>query len=155
MSGNMDHTKMGTTGGADHAFLEKMVDHHEGLILLAGRAGKRGMQSITPDAKKLHTKQQSEQQKMTAMLSAHSGTSAEPKLMPKHKMMSDSLERQSGKAYERGFYQDVIAHHKEGIAMIDSFLPRLSDDSVRTMAEKMRSDQEKEIGEFSKKAGTS
>ena len=75
--------------------------------------------------------------------------------MPKHKMMSDSLERQSGKAYERGFYQDVIAHHKEGIAMIDSFLPRLTDDSVRAMAEKMRSDQEKEIGEFSKKAGTS
>jgi hypothetical protein len=26
---------------------------------------------------------------------------------------------------------------------------------VRTMAEKMRSDQEREIGEFSKKAGTS
>jgi uncharacterized protein (DUF305 family) len=152
-SHNAGHSEM--SADANHAFLEKMVDHHEGLILLAGRAERRGMQSITPDAKKLHTKQQAEQQKMAQMMSAHSGTSAEPTLMPRHKMMSDSLERQSGKAYERGFYQDVIAHHKEGIAMIDSFLPRLTDDSVRTMAEKMRTDQEKEIAEFSKKAGTS
>lgn len=135
--------------------LEKMVNHHEGLILLAGRAQKRGVRSVATDAQKLHTKQQTEQQKMIQMLSGHSGTSVKPSLMPKHKQMSDSLERQSGKAYERGFYQDVMAHHKEGIAMVDSFLPRLSDDSVRTMAEKMRSDQEKEIEEFSRKAGTS
>ena len=155
MTSGMDHTQMdAAAGGADHEFLDKMVNHHEGLILLAGRAENKSG-PFRADAKKLHAKQETEQQKMLKMLSGPSGKSVEPMIMPKHKMMSDSLERQNGKAYERGFYQDVIAHHKEGIAMIDSFLPRLTDDSVRTMAEKMRSDQEKEIQEFSKKTGTS
>jgi hypothetical protein len=38
--------------------------------------------------------------------------------------------------------------------MIDSFLPQLTDDSVRVMAEKMKAEQAKEIQEFSAKAGS-
>lgn len=153
-SQDAEHMTGGAMGDSDHAFLDKMVNHHEGLIFLASRAQKHDIGEVDTDARKLHMKQRTEQQKMMQMLSGHGGEAVKPQLMPKHKAMSDSLERQTGKAYERGFYHDVIAHHQEGMAMIDSFLPRLSDDSIRAMAQKMRSDQAKEIEEFKAKASS-
>jgi uncharacterized protein (DUF305 family) len=53
---------------------------------------------------------------------------------------------------DRVFYQQVIAHHREGIGMTDRMLPQLSG-MTRDMAQKARTDQQREIAEFEKKAG--
>ena len=87
MSAGMDHTKMAAAGGADHEFLDKMVNHHEGLILLAGRAVNKGG-PFRADAEKLHAKQETEQQTMMQILSGDSGESVDPTVMPKHKAMT-------------------------------------------------------------------
>lgn len=52
----------------------------------------------------------------------------------------------------RAFYEETIAHHREGIDMSRKMLPHLTG-GVKAMAEKMIADQEKEIAEFEKKAG--
>jgi uncharacterized protein (DUF305 family) len=65
--------------------------------------------------------------------------------------MNDSLQAKSGVEYDRAFYGDVIQHHREGLKMIDDFMPRLTKPDVKQMAEKMKADQQKEIAEFEKK----
>ena len=148
-------TSTRSSADADQEFLRKMSTHHEGLILLAGRAMKRGSGTVRTDAQRLHEKQRREQGHMVQMLRQQLQDTIDLTVMPKHEAMSDSLEQQKGDEYGHGFYQDVIAHHREGIAMIDSFAPRLQNDSVRATATMMRADQEREIPEFTKKAGHS
>lgn len=76
-------------------------------------------------------------------------------ITPKHQAIADSLQREKGDQYRHQCYQDVIAHQWEGIAIIDSLLLRLHSDSLWKVASTMRADQEREIDEFSRKAGAS
>jgi uncharacterized protein (DUF305 family) len=137
---------------ADHEFLRMMSDHHAGLVQMASAAMSRASQPETQaDAHKLHTKQEEEQKRMVAMIQTSYGESLTPMVMPKHQAMNDSLQAKSGPDYDRTFYGDVIAHHREGIAMTDQFMSRLTKPEVKQMAEKMKSDQQKEIAEFERK----
>lgn len=134
-------------------FLTRMVDHHEGLIEMASQAMKMAaMDETRRDAQSLHDKQKTEQDSMIAMLKNSYQKTHQPMIMPRHQAMIDSLSHKNGHAYDAAFYQDVIAHHKEGIAMTDDFLARLSDPKVRAMAEKGNAEQRKQITEFEKKA---
>lgn len=137
----------------DQEFLRHMVDHHEGLIQMATAAMTKATQSATQgDAHNLHTKQADEQKKMIADLQRTYGDSVTPMVMPQHKAMNDSLQALSGQEYDRAFYRNVVAHHREGIKMTDDMLPRLTKPEIRQMAEKMKADQQKEIAAFERKA---
>lgn len=141
-----------TADSADQVFLTRMTDHHEGLVLLTDRTLERpDPMRVTPDARALHDKQDAEQEKMLGMLDQQFKVSHRPVAMPKHKAMSDSLEQLNGEAYNRKFYEDVIVHHREGIATIDSVLPRLRTAEVKTMAQRMKAEQQKDIREFTGK----
>ena len=137
---------------ANHEFLRKMSDHHEGLIAMASPAmTKASRQTTQGDAHKVHTKQEEEQQKMVAMIQSSFGEAYAPKIMPKHQAMNDSLQAKSGAAYDSTFYADVVAHHQEGIQMMDQYLPQLTNAELRQMVEKMRTEQTREIQEFQRK----
>ena len=84
---------------------------------------------------------------MLAMLSQQYGDSITPMTMPNNQSMLNSLLQTSGTEFDRTFYRHVIAHHREGIQMIDQHLPHLTGE-VRQMAERMRADQQREIREF-------
>ena len=152
-----DSTMMGSTQhaqprDADHEFLMMMSSHHEGLIQMATAAHeKASAQQTREDAGKLHTKQRSEQDSMVSMIQRDYQMSHQPMVMPKNRAQADSLAALSGPEYDRAFYRMVIAHHREGIGMIDQFLPRFTKPSVRSMAEMMRRDQQREIDEFQAK----
>lgn len=66
---------------------------------------------------------------------------------------ADSLRRLAGARAGHAFYDVTIAHHREGIAMIDDYAARLSP-SVRAMASKMKTDQLAEIAISSRKRVT-
>ena len=137
-----------TTAGADQEFLRMMTDHHQGLIAMAQQAMERGTtEQVKTDAHQLHQKQDSEQKEMLAMLQRDFGVSHQPSIMPSNQAMADSLSRKSGADYDMTFHMNVIAHHREGIAMIDRFLPQLTNPQLRQMAERMRADQQKDIQE--------
>lgn len=139
---------------ADAQFLKSMVDHHEGLIVMATAAMTKASKPTTQqDAHMLHTEQTAGRDSMIATLRADFNETKVPMVMEKNRAQNDSLQKLSGAQYDRTFYRLVIDHHREGIAMIDSMSPRFTKDMVRSMAQKMKSDQEKEIAEFQKKAG--
>lgn len=139
---------------ADAQFLKSMVDHHEGFVVMATAVMTKASKAATQqDAHMLHTKQAAERDSMVVMLRADYGASKTPTVTEKNRAQNDSLQKLSGAQYDRTFYRLVIDHHRAGIAMIDSVSPRLTKDRVRAMAQKMKSDQEKEIADFQKKAG--
>lgn len=153
----MDHSNMPGMNrpapkDADQEFLRMMSDHHEGLVQMGSAAMTKASKPETQaDAHKLHTKQQEEQQKMLGMLKTSYGDSITPMVVPSNKAMNDSLAAKSGVEYDRTFYGNVVKHHQEGVKMVDDFLPRLTKPDVKQMAEKMKTDQQKEIAEMEKK----
>ena len=143
----------GQTAGqvnADQEFLQKMSDHHEGLILMVHKTlAHKGPLAVTDEAKKLDQEQDDELDRMkNALRGEFNVASYTPKAMPEHQAMADSLGKLSGAAYDRQFREDVIKHHQEAIAMIDSYMPRLTHADVKTMAERMRATQMREINMF-------
>ena len=153
----MDHSQMsgmdrGAARDADHEFLRMMSAHHRGLIVMMAAATDRAASATAKaDAKALHDKQRQERDSMISMISAAYSDTITPMVMPSGKEMNDSLQQKSGAAYDRDMYRHIVMHHQEGIKMIDDFLPRLTRANVRQMAEKMRSDQQREIQEFQRK----
>ena len=164
MSGNMtgmtsmpaeDRPHMRMTGNADQDFLRMMSDHHRGLIAmshLSTEGDKKGSAQAQADAKKLDTKQDAELDSMTTMLEQQFKDKYEPMIMPSNQAMVDQLKSQSGAAYDRTFYQNVVKHHQQAIKMIDEFSPKLQNAQIKRMAERMKEDQQREIREFEQKA---
>jgi uncharacterized protein (DUF305 family) len=154
----MDHSAMANMNrtpakDADDEFLRMMSDHHEGLIQMASEAMTKASNSTAQgDAHRLHTKQADEQKKMLGMAESMYGDKVTPMVMPSNKAMMDSLQAKTGAEYDRAFYRNVIAHHQEGIKMVDDMMPKLAKPEIKQMAERMKSDQQKEIAEFEKKS---
>jgi uncharacterized protein (DUF305 family) len=140
---------------AEHEFLRKMIDHHEGLVQMATAAMTKASNSSTQgDAHNLHTKQADEQKKMIADVQAQYGETVTPMVMPQHKAMADSLAAKTGADYDRTFYRIVVQHHQEGVQMVNDMAPRFTKADVKSMAEKMRTEQQREITQFQRKAGS-
>lgn len=139
---------------ADQEFLRMMADHHDGLVQMATAAMTKASRPATQgDAHSLHTRQAAERDSMVGILRSAYGDSHAPTVTAKHRAQNDSLQAMSGAQYDRTFYRMIVDHHREAVVMIDSMLPRLARPDVKRMAEKMRSDQQKEIGDFQGKAG--
>ena len=148
----MDHGSMAMTGDADHDFLRMMSDHHKGLIVMAHMTkDRKGGGSAAADARKLDAAQDKELEHMVTMLEKDFKDPYAPKVMPAHQAMADELKAKTGKDYDRTFYNDVIAHHREAITMVDDYLPKAKNAMLKQMAEKMKTDQTREIGAFEKK----
>lgn len=142
------------TGDPDHDFLRMMSDHHKGLIAMVHPTidSKENL-AVKGDASKLDKKQDTEIEKMIAILDKQYKDPYTPKLMADHQRMVDELKGKSGADYSRTFLRNVIEHHQQAIKMIDDYLPQAKNAEVKNMAVKMKSDQTKEIAEFQKKLG--
>jgi uncharacterized protein (DUF305 family) len=142
-----------TASTPDREFLTKMTDHHEGMVQMAEAAMNKASKPATQgDAHNLHTKQAAERDSMKAMLASAFNDHHQPTVMTENKAMMDSVDAKSGAAYDREFYAQTIKHHQEGIRMIDQYLPQLTDAKLKAMAEKMKTDQQKEIAQFEPKS---
>jgi uncharacterized protein (DUF305 family) len=134
---------------ADHEFLRMMSDHHEGLVVMGQDAMSRAADdSVRNAAHMLHTKQAAGRDTMVMMISQTYNEQYTPKMMPKNQAQADTLRQRQGGEIDRYFLQTTIAHHEEGIAMIDRFMQRFTKPDVRAMAERMRGEQQREIAEL-------
>ena len=140
------------TGDPDRDFLRMMSDHHKGLILLAHMTKDRKEGgSAVGDAEKLDAAQDKEIDQMQTMLEKDFKDPYAPKVSPENQAMADELKTKTGKEYDRTFYQDIIKHHQGALKMVDEYLPKSKNATIKQMAEKMKADQTKEIAEFQKK----
>ena len=157
----MDHSTMagmasmgGATGNPDRDFLRMMSDHHKGMIAMAHLTieEKKGSAVARADAEKLDNTQDAELDSMVTKLEQQFKDPYAPGISPDNQTMVDQLKAQSGAAYDRLFYQQVVRHHQQAIAMIDHHLPLMKDAPIKAMAERMKRDQSREIEEFQRKA---
>lgn len=149
-----EHATMSRPAARDsnQAFLRMMVDHHQGLIAVVDTATPKIDGTARADAQKVGAKQETEQQRMQRMLSSQHQDSITPAIMTSNEAMIRAVASAPQNDASRAFYEQTIAHHREGIEMSRRMLPHLTGE-VKQMAEKMIADQEKEIAEFEKKAG--
>ena len=157
MSG-MDHSGMTMNRSAprdsNQSFLRMMSDHHQGLIVMSDTAmGKLGA-TAKADAQRLRSDQKAEQERMVQMLSAQYSDSLMPMVMPSNQQMIQAVAQAGSGDADRVYYQQVIAHHREGVQMAEKMLPQLTGEP-KQMATKSIEKQRKEIAEFEKKAGAS
>ena len=151
--GNMQMSGMANmTGDPDRDFLRMMSDHHKGLIAIVHPTlDKKENLAVKGDASKMDKKQDTEIEKMITMLDQQYKDAYTPSVMPDNQRMVDELNGKSGVDYSRTFLKNVIAHHRQAVKMIDEYLPKAKNPQVKSMAEKMKSDQTKEIAELQKK----
>jgi uncharacterized protein (DUF305 family) len=156
MAGMTDstHSMAGMTGNADQDFLRMMSDHHKGMIAMAQLAteDKRAATIVRADGRKLEAKQDTELKSMVTRLEQQFKDPYAPKIMPSNQAMLDGLSAKSGADFGRTFYQNVVKHHQEAIVMIEEFLPKMKDATIKALAERMKQDQSREIAEFQQKA---
>ncbi|HVS60943.1 MAG TPA: DUF305 domain-containing protein [Gemmatimonadaceae bacterium] len=152
-TGNMQMSGMANmTGDPDRDFLRMMSDHHKGLIAMVHPTlDKKENLAVKGDASKMDKKQDAEIEKMITMLDQQYKDAYTPSVMPDNQRMVDELNGKSGADYSRTFLKNVIAHHQQAVKMIDDYLPKAKNPQVKSMAEKMKSDQTKEIAELQKK----
>ena len=135
------------TGNADRDFLRMMADHHKGMLLMTDRAQAKGT-TVRDEAMRMAKEQSGEIDRMTSILRAAYSDSYDPKAMATAKTMASELDSLAGTAFDKGFLQRTIMHHRAAIKMIEEYLPRAKRSDVRAMAERMKAAQEKEIREF-------
>ncbi|HKH93161.1 MAG TPA: DUF305 domain-containing protein [Gemmatimonadaceae bacterium] len=137
---------------SNQSFLRMMSDHHQGLVAMSDTAmGKLGA-AARADAQKLRTDQKKEQDHMLQMLRSDYKDSVTPMILPSNQTMISTVAQAGSGDADRVYYQQVIAHHREGVQMIDQMLPHLTGMS-KDMASTSRTKQQREIAEFEKKAG--
>jgi uncharacterized protein (DUF305 family) len=153
-----------STAGMQHAaardpnqeFARMMVDHHQGMIVMAQQAMERGStEALKTEAHGMHQKQETEQKELLALLQREYQDTHQPTVTPSNRAMADSLSAKQGADYDMAFRMHTIAHHREGIGMIDQFLPRLTRPELRTMAERMKADQSADIQKLEREMGHS
>lgn len=147
----MDHSAMTSTPAkdADQEFVRMMVDHHQGMIVLADSALARNPSAqVRTDAREMRQKQLAEQKKMIDMLKRDYAEDKMPMVMASNARMISDVSSKTGADLDRTFRSNVIAHHEEALKMVRDFEPRFTKPAVRTMATKMKADQTKEIAKL-------
>ncbi len=147
----MDRSAMTSTPAkdADQEFVRMMVDHHQGMIVLADTALARNPSAqVRTDAREMRQKQLAEQKKMIDMLKRDYAEDKMPMVMASNARMISDVSSKTGADLDRTFRSNVIAHHEEALKMVRDFEPRFTKPAVRTMATKMKADQTKEIAKL-------
>lgn len=148
MGAGATHDMANMTGDPDRDFLRMMSDHHKGLIVMARMTKDRKEGTSVADARKLDAVQDAELNRMVTILEKDFKDSYAPRVMAEHQAMADVLKAKTGKEYDRTFYQNIIEHHAQAVKMVDEYLPKAKNTTIRQMAEKMRADQTQEMADF-------
>ena len=150
----MDHSRMeGMPGNPDQMFLHMMSDHHKGMIAMVHPAmeHKSSSAGVRADARKMDAAQDAELAMMSRMLKKDFGDMYKPTVQSGNQMMMDAMMKEKGNAYDHMFYTNTIAHHRQALTMIDEYSPKLTRSDLKAMAQKMKTDQTREIAEFERK----
>ena len=134
---------------ANQEFLRAMGDQAEGMIAIASDAITGAARPATQnDAQSMATREEADQKELAGLLRESYDEEFVPAVKPEHSAMLAELKASAGDAYDRAFYRHSIAQQREAIALIDASLPRLTDTSVRQVAERMRGELQRELEQY-------
>lgn len=142
----------------DHRFIDMMIPHHEGAIMMAKDAQQK---TNRPELKKLAqsiiTGQQTEIDQMNEWRAKWYGASTQKGMANRDEMMqhmsamSDGMVRNLGQRdadYEHRFIDMMVPHHEGAIRMAEDALSKATHPEIKNLAQNIIGAQKKEIAEM-------
>jgi hypothetical protein len=150
-------TSADTTGIPDLDLLRRLVDHHQGVIVLSRAVLARTDASAQArdEARALVSARTVDIDSMETILERALREHHTPTLVLKQQAMNDTVLAATGPALDRKFRESMIARDREAIAMMDEYAPRLLHSGLKRMVQRMRQDETREIADLQQKIGTS
>ena len=141
------------TGDFDIDFANMMIVHHQGALDMALVEVEKGSdEKMKAMASAIIAKQEIEQQELRDFVKNYKpsgmkhGEGALEKSM--NEMMSRSGKKTMSGNVDKDFATMMASHHSQGVAMAKMELKHGMDKSLKKMAQKMITDQQREISEF-------
>ena len=153
MQSNMDQMKgLASTGNPDNDFASMMKVHHMGALEMAQLQMAKGTDTqLKQMAQKMIEAQQSEIAELNTFLSGHSAHGGGDAFHKEaiSKMNNMKMDMDHSGSIDRQFAQMMVPHHQGAIDMSRSYLKLgAHEEKLKTMANKIIADQEKEIREL-------
>lgn len=153
MNKNMQEMKaMQSTGNPDNDFAAMMKTHHMGALEMAQAEVAQGTDAeMKAMAQKMIDAQQKEIAELNTFLSGHNahggGDAFHKEVMAQ--MSSMKMDMDHSGSFDKQFVQMMIPHHQGAIDMSKAYIKSgAHEDKLKTMANKIIADQQKEIGEL-------
>lgn len=155
--GGMDHSMQSSPNAAkapyDLQFLDTMIEHHKGAVMMAGPATVKAMH---PEIKSLATDMISSQQGEIAQMKVWRDkwfAGAAPAVNMEMPGMTDSMKGMdmkiltvvSGNDFDLSFIKQMVPHHEGAVTMANDALQRSSKPEIKTLAAAIIKAQESEI----------
>lgn len=144
--------------GADRAFAQLMVPHHESAVEMAELAAQRGqsafVRELAADVVRSQTREIATLRAEDRAL-AQDGIAAGDLGVPEDEMGMDHDvgTLRSAEPFDEAFLQMMIPHHEGAITMAEAELERGGDPELRTLAEQIIETQEREIEAMRERTG--
>jgi hypothetical protein len=130
----------------DRRFLERLLDHYQGLDFIATRIMRSSSaRAAKHQAWRYDTRENPDKRHVAELLRLRYRERYIPTTPPHFKHLADSLAALPHDEQLRGLVRALAEHHREDVAEIDSVLPMLRDPVVRRLAEGLRQGQSREL----------
>ncbi|MEB3222891.1 MAG: DUF305 domain-containing protein [Candidatus Sericytochromatia bacterium] len=129
---------------ADQAFIDGMVPHHEGAVMMANEAlAKATREELRAFARQVRIDQGAEVAQMKAWRLAWFGSSRTPPMDHSTHQVAGS-----GAAYDAAWCTAMVVHHEGALTMSADALKAATRPEVRELAQRIIAAQEREIGQL-------
>ncbi|QMU26538.1 DUF305 domain-containing protein (plasmid) [Adhaeribacter radiodurans] len=141
--------EMKMTGDVDHDFAQMMATHLDGALAMAQEEADNGKDTMLVNmAKRTLTAQKEEQDRLKSFTDSHEpvtkDTASSMKLMQPMKAMMAGMDHNMKGTTDHHFASLMSMHHQSGIDMAKAYLPQAKIPELKTMAQKIIDDQQKE-----------
>lgn len=142
----VDSTELRNRLAPDRRFLERLLDHYQGLDFVASRIMRSGAaRAAKRQAWRYDTRENPDKRHVAELLRLRYRERYIATTPPRFKEIADSLAALPHDEQQRGLVRVLAEHHREDVAHIDSILPLLRDPVVRRLAEDLRAGQSREL----------
>jgi uncharacterized protein (DUF305 family) len=136
-------------GPADRAFLERLLNHYQGLDYLADRMRRDGaVSAVRRDAWRFDTREDAEKRRAAGLLLRLYRERYMPVVPREFKAAADSLAHLARERQPRAVLELLAEHQRHDLALIEAALPALEDPDVRELALELRRDQTRDLAIF-------
>ena len=156
--GDDDDSESGGGNGADRAFVAAMIPHHEGAVVMAKIAQRRGtsafVKQLANDIVATQTAEISTLRREDEALD-NAGVKKGSLGVPEHAMGMDDdpTELKTAKPLDKAFLEMMIPHHIGAIEMAKAELAKGQDPELKALAQDIVEAQEREIDQMRERLG--
>jgi hypothetical protein len=142
----------GHTGSPDRIFLERLLDHYQGLEYLAERIRQTStVTAVRRDAWRFDQRGAAERHEVDALLHRLYDERYLPLVPEEFRVAAAAIGDLPPDQQARALLEFVNRHQEEDLARIDRILPRLEHDEVRELARELRRDQRRDLRVFARR----